>query len=95
MSRALSLTSSFFSAAFVVLLVLGLLVLGGPVVADEPLGPPGDEPPACAIVQGSCPLGITACVEMHCCYGQFLLISGSCCICQDTDCVSGEVCEAG
>jgi len=92
MSRALFLTSSFFSAAFVVLLVLGLLVLGGPVVADEPLGPPVNEPPACALEQGSCPVGITKCTENHCCYGEDQWDGEPCCICQDTDCDGIEVC---
>jgi hypothetical protein len=66
MSRALSLTSSFFSAAFVILLVLGFLVLGGPAVADELLGSqPLTAEPVCEYENGSCPSG--GCGSDDCC----------------------------
>jgi len=47
MARVLSFGSSFFSATFVILLVLGLLALGNPVVADEPLSPNNNQMEAC------------------------------------------------
>jgi len=86
MARVLSFTSSFFSAAFVILLVLGLLALGNRVVADEPLGPPPiKEPCAYPDETGGCPAGNDQCSgDSSCCCYCFCLLNGfeyGCCDC--------------
>lgn len=94
MSRVFSLTSSSFSAASVVLLVLGLLVLGGPTAADEPILPDGDGPPVqCTVSNDTCPGGVTDCSTDHCCLAHTDDNLGiACCNCQNSVCIDGEVC---
>jgi hypothetical protein len=93
MSRTLSLTSSFFSAAFVILLVLSFLVLSGPAVADELLGAGPLLNPACTYVSGlTCPVESTCPNNGHCCEGEYDDEEEYCCLCQDTACVGNESC---
>lgn len=95
MSRIFSLSSSFFSAASVILLVLGLLVLGGSTIADEPLGPDNGQPAACQLNSNhNCPgPQQTSCGNDNCCFGS--QIEGDCCICQNTTCTGNETCTPG
>jgi hypothetical protein len=92
MSRTLSLASSFFSAAFVILLVLSFLVLSGPAVADELLGAEPLLNPACAYQSGlGCPTVSTCPNHGYCCLG-YSDDNDPCCLCQDTPCVADEAC---
>jgi hypothetical protein len=71
MARILSFASSFFSAAFVILLVLGLLSVAGPVMADEPLLNPN--------LSDSCGVANQGCDDEGYCY------PNDCCPCDNND----------
>jgi hypothetical protein len=95
MSRALSLTSSFFSAAFGILLVLSFLVMGGPAFADVLVGPLTDVY-NCVITEGgtSCPQGNnTSCGSEDCCYcTDEWDAEEHCCFCRNATCIGGLPC---
>jgi hypothetical protein len=70
MARVLSFVSNLFSAAFVIFLILGLMVVVGPVMADEHLddfgltcGGNANDSPACASGNQDCGgNGLTCCL---------------------------------
>ena len=65
-TRVLSFASGFFSAAFMVLLVLAALTVGGSVAADEPLPPPNND--GCSVPDGySCPQPAACGSTQGCC----------------------------
>jgi hypothetical protein len=71
MARLATFALNFFSAAFVILLVLSFLALGNPVVADEPLNTTSD---ACYDPDEGCANGDSYCTDSGtpcCCRCEF------------------------
>lgn len=91
MVRVLSLISSLFAAAFVIFVVIGLAVIGGPLAADEPLTAGCPVQGGCGPPPGPCKVLYTGCCQdelgyEECCWPCDNPDVGDGCVCNESEC---------